>query len=132
MLVRATSSVRMRSGAPSSLTMTSTGLPSAIGRASPRKPAEHGPQVDDGRVDAQLPRLGLRDIKKVVDQREQHAARVLDELDLVEPFGIEAPPSAVGSASSRASPMMELSGVRSSWLMLAQNLSLDSEAARSR
>ena len=28
--------------------------------------------------------------------------------------------------------MMEFSGVRSSWLMLAQNLSLDSEAARSR
>ena len=38
-----------------------------------------------------------------------------------------SPPS--GSASSRVSPMIEFSGVRSSWLTLAQNLSLDSDAA---
>jgi hypothetical protein len=46
--------------------------------------------------------------------------------------GSRAVPSGAGSASSRVSPMMEFSGVRSSWLTVAQNLSLDCEAARSR
>ena len=40
-------------------------------------------------------------------------------------------PLGPGSASSRVRPMTEFSGVRSSWLTLAQNRSLDSDAARS-
>ena len=135
MLVRATSSVRIVagvSGSPSALTITVHRLALGHRPGQPAQPAEQRGQVHLRRVDVQLPRLGLGHVEQVVDQGQQGAARVPDELDLVEPLGVEAVPSGAGSASSRVSPMMEFSGVRSSWLTLAQNLSLDSEAARSR
>ena len=83
-------------------------------------------QADLRRVEDELSRLGLGDVEQVVDQGEQRARRVPDQADLVQLLG-PSPPS--GSASSRVSPMIEFSGVRSSWLTLAQNLFLDSDAS---
>ena len=51
MAVSAASSVRTVAGAPSALTTTSTGLPSVIGRVSPRSVAEQRGQADLGRVE---------------------------------------------------------------------------------
>ena len=55
----------------------------------PAQPAEQRGQVHLGRVDVQLPRLGLGHVEQVVDQGQQGAARVPDQLGLVEPLGVE-------------------------------------------
>ena len=66
------------------------------------------------------PGLDLGEVEDVVDQREQVAAGTEHAVERLEVL-LEA------SASSRSisvTPMMALSGVRSSWLMLARNCDL--------
>ena len=131
MLVRATSSVKIVPGSPSAPTITSTGLPSAMGRASPRRwPNSAGRSTSAGST-CSCPDSALATSSSSLTR----ASRVLPEFLMSSTWYSRSgsrPPSAAGSASRRVSPMMEFSGVRSSWLMLAQNLSLDSEAVRSR
>ena len=87
--VSATSSVSSVAGAPSSLTITSTGLPSAIGRASPRSRPNSARRSTCAGIGVQPPGLGLGHVEQVVNQGEQHRARVPDQLDLIQLLGVE-------------------------------------------
>src|SRR5262249_40206680 len=56
----------------------------------PPEAAEHGGQVHLRRVDVQPARLRLGHVEQVVDQGQQGAARVPDQLDLVALLGVQA------------------------------------------
>jgi hypothetical protein len=73
-------------------------------------------------VDVHRARLDLRQIEDVVDQLEQIAARGMDRLGVLDLLGTEVPVAFSASMRDRMSRL--LSGVRSSWDMLARNCDL--------
>ena len=130
LLARLSSAWRSRVGsariAPTSAGhSTTTWLPffAASGRIVATTSSTRGPTATDSSVELQLARLDLREIEDVVDQGEQVLARAEDalvSLDLVRLGG----GLRVLEEHLACTPMMALSGVRSSWLMLARNCDL--------
>ena len=89
MPVRASSSVRTVGGAFSLSTIRLTWLVSAIGRTRLRiRASSVGKSTSAGSIRRRL--LGLRDVEQVVDQPEQRAARIPDQLDLIELLGLQS------------------------------------------
>ena len=64
-------------------------------------------------------RLDLGEIENLVDQLQQVLAGAVDALERLDEVALAA--SSASSRSISVMPMMALSGVRSSWLMLARN-----------
>ena len=126
--VSAISSVSTVAGAPSADTTTSTGLPSAIGRVSPRSVASSA-----GRLTSAGSMTSCPDSALATSRRSLTSVSSVPVAFLISSTWYSCSESSppAGSVSSRVSPVIEFSGVRSSWLTLAQNLSLDADAARS-
>ena len=78
-------------------------------------------EVDLARIERALAALDLGNVEDVVDDGQQVAGGVVDEVGVFGDLGRASSLRSPCSASSLENPMMALSGVRSSWLMLAMN-----------
>ena len=81
------------------------------------------------RIEFELAGLDLREVEYLVDEAEQVVAGAIDALQRLCAFSVPKRAALVTIIS--VSPMMALSGVRSSWLMLETNWDLFSLASAS-